>query len=124
MYISYNDERVYYSDSCIKFLVNKLGKNLDKDLNEQQLALSRVIIVLVEESLKWCLIIHRYLYQNDESLKKTPIGDINYQNVKQFAYAHGYGRYLVVFISKLCMLKLIKLIFKDTLEKNFIQLEN
>ena len=53
-----------YSDSqfCIDFLASKYEKDLSKHLSITEKAIERAFIKLTEESLFWCMALHRFKF--------------------------------------------------------------
>ena len=61
-FITYNGLDHADSQFCIEFLSKEMNKNLNGHLDDKQLAVSRCVLKTCEESLRWCMVLHRFVY--------------------------------------------------------------
>ena len=61
-FITYNGIDHADSQFCIEILSTKFNKNLNKSLDQKQVAIARCVLKTCEESLRWCVVIHRFVY--------------------------------------------------------------
>ena len=62
-----NGVEVADSELCIEFLVKKFEKDLSKDFAPADNGIARSFVKMNEESLFWCMVLHRFVYQRDSS---------------------------------------------------------
>ncbi|XP_046373541.2 failed axon connections homolog [Haliotis rufescens] len=67
-WMEYNGQGVADSDLCVKFLNQKLGMDLNRDLNPADRGVAQAMQVMAEEHLYWILRLFRWQYDNDKSL--------------------------------------------------------
>jgi glutathione S-transferase len=93
-WITYNGENVGDSYFCIEYLSSKLGKDLSANFSDADKSLARAYYFLVEESLRWCIIIHRFKYGKIEDVAiPWPAFDIIGRAMLKTAMGQGYGRH-------------------------------
>ena len=61
-FITYNGTDHADSQFCIEILSKKFNKNLNKSLDQKQVAIARCVLKTCEESFRWCVGIHRFIY--------------------------------------------------------------
>ena len=81
------------SQFSIEYLAKKFNKDLSADLSIANRAIARSIFKMVEESLKWCMFIHRFIYGKPEEcdiswILQRFIAFIKYDKASKF---QGYG---------------------------------
>ena len=95
-FIRLNDVIVNDSQSSIDYLSKVFQKDLDAHLNKEQLAISFAVRRMCEDSLKWCMALHRFWYTT-KLAKETQLPTLAqwYFSYKTFmaAWYSGYGRY-------------------------------
>ena len=95
-FIRLNDVTVEDSQFCIDYLSKVFQKDLDVHLKEEQKAISFAVKRMCEDSLKWCMALHRFWYST-KLTKETNLPTLAqwYFSYKTFlaAWYSGYGRY-------------------------------
>ncbi|CAG5118261.1 unnamed protein product [Candidula unifasciata] len=69
-FITYNGEDVSDTHFIIEYLNKKLNINLNKDLNQEQLAFAKAFQVLADEYLYWILVYSRWVYDKNLTIIK------------------------------------------------------
>ncbi|XP_029451245.1 failed axon connections homolog isoform X1 [Rhinatrema bivittatum] len=104
-WIEYNNERVSGTEFIIDFLEEKLGVNLNKNLNLQERAVSRAVTKMVEEHFYWTLAYCQWVENLQETQKmlsltgpfsellKWILCHLTKGIVKREMYGHGIGRF-------------------------------
>ncbi|CAF0821471.1 unnamed protein product [Brachionus calyciflorus] len=95
-FIRLNDYVVEDSEKCIEYLSKVYQVDLNSGLNEEQKAVARATLALVEDSLKWSVILHRFWYSNMKKQESgLPLLTIWLFSYKMFraGWFSGYGRY-------------------------------
>ena len=91
-WITFNGVDVDDSQFCIEYLAKNLGKDLSENLNNVEKSIARAFFKLCDESLRWCMIIHRYKYGTPEdALMPWIIFRIIKNKVLKVTAAQGYG---------------------------------
>ena len=93
-WITLNGEDISDSDFCIKFLKEKLNKDLSSHLSPAEKAIARAFLKLNEESMRWTLVVHRFKYGKPEDfgIPKFVFHLIGKRVIKE-TVAQGYGRH-------------------------------
>ncbi|XP_039603530.1 failed axon connections homolog isoform X2 [Polypterus senegalus] len=104
-WIEYNHEKVSGTEFIIDFLEEKLGVNLNKNLNAHEKAVCRAVTKMVEEHFYWTIAYCQWvdnLHQTQKMLSLTgPLSDVlkwilshlTRGIVKREMYGHGIGRF-------------------------------
>ena len=94
-WITYNG--VDYADSqfIIEFLSKEFGKHLNARLDVKQAAIARCALKTCEESIRWCGVLHRFVYSGDPSVVGLPsiAMKIMKSRTLSYTYGQGYGRH-------------------------------
>nr|XP_022344210.1 failed axon connections homolog [Crassostrea virginica] len=104
-WIEYNDTQVSDSQFCIEFLKKKKGIDLNRGLSEQQKAIARAFLKLIEENLYWALCIELFCNEANIPLLKpmSPLKGLGFwlyywfvkRSIKSATWGHGIGRHSV-----------------------------
>lgn len=93
-FIKLNDYVVEDSQRCIEYLTDILEKDLNSHLTEEQKVISRLVIKLTDDSLKWSMAMFRFIH-NPNGIKDNGFPRIAYWNfgyrVEKAAKYAGYG---------------------------------
>ncbi|KAK1170403.1 hypothetical protein AOXY_G7242 [Acipenser oxyrinchus oxyrinchus] len=104
-WIEYNNEKVSGTEFIIDFLEDKLGVNLNKNLNPHEKAVSRTVTRMVEEHFYWTIAYCQWVDNLQETQKMLslsgPLSDLlkwilshlTRGIVKREMYGHGIGRF-------------------------------
>lgn len=95
-FIELNGYVVEDSQLCIEYLSKVFQKDLNSHLTDDQKAIARATLKLCEDSLRWCLILHRFWYskssRKDIGLPLLGYWLFSYKAYRNAYYA-GYGRF-------------------------------
>jgi hypothetical protein len=69
-FIKLNNFVVEDSQKCIEYLSQVMDVNLNAHLTEEQKAISRAVLKMTEEDLRWSMVLHRFWY-SDKTRKET-----------------------------------------------------
>ena len=93
-WITLNEEDVSDSHFCIEFLAKKYNKDLSKDLQPVEKSMARALFKMTEESLFWCMIIHRFKYGKADAMgMPCLIFSVMANKMTKVAVQQGYGRH-------------------------------
>jgi len=68
-WITMNGQDVSDSQLCVEFLMDKLGKDMDSHLTDEETATARAIRIMVEEHLYWGLAVYRWVHDGGRYLE-------------------------------------------------------
>eukprot|EP00092_Neocalanus_flemingeri_P041832 GFUD01045563.1.p1 GENE.GFUD01045563.1~~GFUD01045563.1.p1 ORF type:complete len:289 (+),score=100.67 GFUD01045563.1:119-985(+) len=68
-WITINGEDVADSQLVVEFLTDKLGKDMDSHLTEEEEASARAMRIMIEEHLYWGVAVHRWVHDGGEFLE-------------------------------------------------------
>lgn len=68
-WITINGKDVADSQLAVEFLMDKLGKDMDSHLNEEEAANARAIRVMIEEHLYWGVAVYRWVHDEGKFLE-------------------------------------------------------
>jgi hypothetical protein len=80
------------SQFCIQYLSSVYGINLNSKLNETQTGIARCLLKTCEESLRWCMVLHRFVYSRDPNESGIPSWAFKFMTPKIKGYTHGQGK--------------------------------
>jgi hypothetical protein len=97
------------------------GKYLNEKLDARQVGFARSVLKLCEESIRWCGVIHRFIYSGDPNESGLPLFILKLMKSRTKSYTYGQGIYLkkirdIILIFTLQVMAVI-------LKKKFIQSE-
>lgn len=107
-FIKLNKTIVEDSAVCIEYLTDIFGKDLDSHLTIEQKVQSRLIIKMIEESLKWCMGMFRFIH-NKNSVKDAQFPLLMFWNYGYRVKTAGY----MVGWSKLTKKEIFEIVKKD-----------
>ena len=79
------------SQFCIQYLSSVYGLNLNSKLNDNQAAIARCLLKTCEESLRWCMVLHRFVYSRNPNESGIPAWAFIFMTPKIKGYSHGQG---------------------------------
>lgn len=93
-WITYNCVEIYDTQLAIEYMSRKLDKNLSLNLTDEQKAVSQAFTKLSEQSLRWVILLHRFVYHPDK--QETGLSWL-WRHILPFkarkaAYYQGYGK--------------------------------
>ncbi len=93
-WITLNGEHVSDSQFCIDFLAKKYGKDLSAHLSPLDKGLAHSMLKMTEESLRCCVLYHRFGHGKPADLNMSPIvfKTVSKKLMKEI-FAQGYGRH-------------------------------
>jgi hypothetical protein len=80
------------SQFSIQYLSSVYGINLNSKLNETQTGIARCLLKTCEESLRWCMVLHRFVYSRDPNESGIPSWAFKFMTPKIKGYTHGQGK--------------------------------
>lgn len=98
-YITLNNQDFHDSQFIIEHLTKVYGKDLNDHLSQTEKSISRAILKLVEESLKWAMMYHRFtIAPTSEYMKMSYIFELIHRiffksAIKKVIIAQGYGKH-------------------------------
>ncbi|KAK6187003.1 hypothetical protein SNE40_006257 [Patella caerulea] len=97
-FIEFNGQEVNDSSLIIQFFNEKLNTDLNSHLSNSDRGVARAFQKMAEENLYWCVLLHRWVYDNREWITNqeglTKVGAWSSgKQVKKQADAQGIGRH-------------------------------
>ena len=70
----------------------ELGKHLNANLDVKQAAIARCVLKTCEESMRWCGVLHRFVYSGDPSVIGFPLIAMKVMKSRTLSYTYGQGK--------------------------------
>ena len=103
-YIEDDGKAIADSNFIIEHLKEKHGDTMDAELNQEQKAVSRAFLKMLDENLYWCLVHSRWIGEGWPVVKETFFGSMPFpmkqiipgiaqKRTRKSLYLHGLGRH-------------------------------
>lgn len=92
---TYNGVDLADSQFSIEYLSKIHGKYLNEKLDARQVGFARSVLKLCEESIRWCGVIHRFIYSGDPNESGLPLLVLKVMKSRTKSYTYGQGTYFL-----------------------------